>query len=45
MCYFNTVHMEHVMPIIQPLVLLISFYSGHEGAGKASSIREQILAI
>ena len=33
------------MPIIQPLVLLISFYSGHEGTGKANSVREQILAI
>ena len=33
------------MPIIQPLALLISFYSGHKGAGKTSSIREQVLAI
>ena len=29
--------LEHVTPIDQPLVLLISFYSGYEGAGKAIS--------
>ena len=42
---FIIVHMEHVTPIIQPIALLNSFYSAHEGAGKASSVREQIIAI
>ena len=37
--------MEHMMPINWPLPLLISFYSGYEGVGKAISVREQVLAI
>ena len=42
---FTIVYMEHVTPINQPLVLLISFYNGYEGVGRAISIREQVLAI
>ena len=37
--------MEHVTPINQSLVLLISFYSGYEGASKAISVCKQVLAI
>ena len=42
---FTIVYMGRVTPIHQPLVLLISFYSGYEGAGKAISVCEQIRAI
>ena len=37
--------MEHVIPINSPPALLISFYSGYEGADKAISFHEQVLAI
>ena len=37
--------MEHVTPIDQPLSLLISFYIGYEGAGKAISVCEQVIAM
>ena len=33
------------MPIDQSLVLLISFYSGYEGAGKAISVCEQVIVM
>ena len=42
---FIIVHMEHVIPINSPPALLISFYSGYEGADKAISFHEQVLAI
>ena len=46
LCVISTiVHMEHVTPINQPLALLVSLYSGYEGAGKAISVCEQVLAI
>ena len=39
--------MEHVAPINQPILLLISFllqfYSGYEGVGKAISVCKQVL--
>ena len=37
--------MEHVTPINWPLALLIYYYSGHEGVGKAISAHEQVIAI
>ena len=42
---FTIVYMEHVTPIDRPLALLISFYSGYEGAGKAISVCEQVTAM
>ena len=43
---FTIVHMEqHMTPINQPLVFLFHFCSGYEGAGKAISSHEQVLAI
>ena len=42
---FTIAYIEHVMPINQLLVLLISFYSGYEGVGKAINVCKQILAI
>ena len=41
----RSVHMEHVTPINEPLVLLINCYSGYEGAGKAISVSKQALAM
>ena len=37
--------MEHMMSINQLLVLLILFYSGYEGVGKAISVHKQLLTI
>ena len=37
--------MEHVTPIDRPLALLISFYSGYEGASKAISVCEQVITM
>ena len=37
--------MEHVTYINQSLLLLISFYSGYKGTGKAINGRKQVLAI
>ena len=43
--YMCHVYMDYVKPINRPLALLISFYSGYEGVGKAISVHEQVLAI
>ena len=42
---FTIVYMEDMMPINQPLVLLISFYSGYEGADKTIGVHKQVLDI
>ena len=42
MSYITIVHMEHMMSINRYLALVISFYSGYEGASKAISVHQQV---